>query len=670
MKKSKYISKYDYIGYYTKQKSMWFFSNNEILSAIKTQIERIKDEQKNNQHYINISLSDNNEEDETIIESESEFDSLEFYKEQLEINKDIDKNDPRISEGNIIDKKSKDYIKEEYKDIKNILDIDYSYGSNEELNKKTIEFLDKNKNCIIFQPVFINNNLVTKCDALVKKNNFIYIIETKGTSTARSIHYLDLLYQKNVIENDLYFVDNEVEFLFIYKLCIVQYEKCKKNNISFCIVDTFTNTKSSRNVSDKIKRWLIENDREDEIDNVKRELKHGGCFDKEFNIHYTMINELLNNNFESIQNMTTDNSDFYLEINNKFYNVINELCKRKLKLLDLKEDMPENFVPSKEDNGDFKKSNFWNELKELYTLLGYEIFNYSGSFVKQDKNILNEINKKGPSQINETDIKSSKENINRIVNILINKKDLINLQNSKNLLSKINSKKIYFDFETICPAIRVIDDSFPFSQIITQCSIIKSSEKNISEWEAINLVYDPKKVDINCFKEIVNILYEPISEISYIVYNKSFERSRLNELKSYIKEKEYSKKIDHIINNLFDLADLFDYRKDTISISKLNGFYSIKKVLALIKESDSNIFNITGCKDYKKLDISNGGVCQLETLKRFFNNLNDNDWNELVPKLKEYCENDVRAMIAVELYAKKRIYEYEEYLRKKNNIHK
>ena len=332
MKKSKYIGKYDYIGYYTKQRSMWFFSNNEILSGIKTQIEKIKKEQSNNSYCINISLNDNNEEDETIIENEPEFDCFEFYKEQLEINKNIDKDDPRISEGNIIDQKSKEFIKKEYKSINKILDIDYEYGSNEKLNKMTIDFLDENKNCIIFQPVFIHNNLVTKCDALIKKNNFIYIIETKGTSTARSIHYLDLLYQKNVIENDLYFKNKETKYEFIYKLCIVQYEKCKKDDISFCIVDTFTNTKSARNISDKIKLWLQANDKENETDDIKRELKHGGCFDKEFNINYTMINEVLNNNFESIKKTSTDNSDFYLEINNKFNYVIDELYKRKNEL--------------------------------------------------------------------------------------------------------------------------------------------------------------------------------------------------------------------------------------------------------------------------------------------------------------------------------------------------
>ncbi|MDE6289610.1 MAG: hypothetical protein K2L64_02495, partial [Ureaplasma sp.] len=37
MKKSKYISKYDYIAYYTKQKAMWFFTNAEVQAALKAQ---------------------------------------------------------------------------------------------------------------------------------------------------------------------------------------------------------------------------------------------------------------------------------------------------------------------------------------------------------------------------------------------------------------------------------------------------------------------------------------------------------------------------------------------------------------------------------------------------------------------------------------------------------
>jgi hypothetical protein len=38
--------------------------------------------------------------------------------------------------------------------------------------------------------------------------------------------------------------------------------------------------------------------------------------------------------------------------------------------------------------------------------------------------------------------------------------------------------------------------------------------------------------------------------------------------------------------------------------------------------------------------------------KRFFNQLSDDEWAIYSDKLKKYCENDVRAMVAVEYFIK------------------
>jgi hypothetical protein len=46
--------------------------------------------------------------------------------------------------------------------------------------------------------------------------------------------------------------------------------------------------------------------------------------------------------------------------------------------------------------------------------------------------------------------------------------------------------------------------------------------------------------------------------------------------------------------------------------------------------------------------IHNGTEAQKESTKRFFNIIDDNEWNKIANNLKIYCENDVRAMIAVE----------------------
>jgi hypothetical protein len=48
------------------------------------------------------------------------------------------------------------------------------------------------------------------------------------------------------------------------------------------------------------------------------------------------------------------------------------------------------------------------------------------------------------------------------------------------------------------------------------------------------------------------------------------------------------------------------------------------------------------------LEIHNGSQAQEMSTMRFFNSVSDKEWNEIVENLKLYCENDVRAMIAVE----------------------
>jgi hypothetical protein len=50
------------------------------------------------------------------------------------------------------------------------------------------------------------------------------------------------------------------------------------------------------------------------------------------------------------------------------------------------------------------------------------------------------------------------------------------------------------------------------------------------------------------------------------------------------------------------------------------------------------------------LNIHNGGQAQTEATKRFFNLLENEEWSVIETDLKKYCENDVRAMIAVEYF--------------------
>jgi hypothetical protein len=48
--------------------------------------------------------------------------------------------------------------------------------------------------------------------------------------------------------------------------------------------------------------------------------------------------------------------------------------------------------------------------------------------------------------------------------------------------------------------------------------------------------------------------------------------------------------------------------------------------------------------------IHQGSEALNQTSRRFFGLIDDNEWKNIVNQLKAYCENDVRAMIAVDYY--------------------
>jgi hypothetical protein len=227
------------------------------------------------------------------------------------------------------------------------------------------------------------------------------------------------------------------------------------------------------------------------------------------------------------------------------------------------------------------------------------------------------------------------------------------INETKTHLSKLKSKKVYFDFESINPATRVIDDTTPYTQIVTQVSIIRDDGRGIKDAKSNNIVIDPLTISKNDFKNIIDSIYAGI-DYSYVVYNKSFECSRLNEMAAYLNDEHYFSKVKTINENIYDLAELFDPRKNLITIVGLHGNYSIKNVLPIVEQYALDIFEQTGCKNYHSFElIQNGGQALNQTSRRFFNLVNDEQWHTIVSHLKAYCENDVRAMIAVEYYAKR-----------------
>lgn len=653
MKISKYITKYDYIAYYTKQKSLWFFTNAEIQAGISVEKEQLM---KLNNHflYTDDELEEFNDNDSTldslsllrsedmynemIIDDYKDNDSLllENFKDKLKQLKDVDELNPLIIQGRILDEESKKFIINQFNKLNDfkVFDFDNHKFNLEKAELETQKLLLNNNKIIIFQPVFIDykRKIVTKCDALIKINNEIKVIETKGTTNLKKAHFLDIYYQKRLLDEIEYLNQNHFEISF--SLCCVKYEKLNKNQVSFIISDYLNFTKTGFSKS-KNKEYSI-----DELMMLKIGNKENG----------TSIEDLLKNQIVVNNKKSLEISEELKQLEIDFDKVINELWTHKKSMDQCS--IPKNFIPSKEDKSNFKDTDVWMDLKHIYILKKYNPFNFSGNITNHIKLCQHQYNKINEPIINfKSYFKKKYDEFQDL--FILQKNDLkFNVAKPEKLqqtLNNLKNKKVYFDFETINSAIRPIDNIFPFTQIVTQCSIIKDHGSGIENEKCNNLMADPLNLNSSWWKKIVDDLYET-DEYSYVVYNKSFEKARLQEIKNYINDVEYHKKIDCIINNLFDLADFFDLNKEIFIIYELFGLYSIKKVLPLIQKYAPELFEQTKCLDYKTLEIGNGLVCQNKSTCRFLNKINDEQWEKIKLDSKIYCENDVRAMVAVEKF--------------------
>lgn len=181
-----------------------------------------------------------------------------------------------------------------------------------------------------------------------------------------------------------------------------------------------------------------------------------------------------------------------------------------------------------------------------------------------------------------------------------------------------------------------MDDLLPNMQIVTQNSYIIDNNDS-KELECFNDVIDPCKLDVNWFAKIINDLHQG-EDYSYVVYNKSFEKSRLYEMAYYLErykqyhpqqfldqknlDVDFLKKVKEIDNNLFDLADFFNLSKKLLVIRSLNGFYSIKKTLLL---TSSEHRKKAKAVDYATLNVKRGDMAQNLTAKRFLGLLSDQE---------------------------------------------
>ena len=150
----------------------------------------------------------------------------------------------------------------------------------------------------------------------------------------------------------------------------------------------------------------------------------------------------------------------------------------------------------------------------------------------------------------------------------------------KGFLEKIHYPLFFLDFETVNPAIPIFDNSGPYDHIVFQYSLHYIAEEGLMHDEFLAMPgKDPRR-------EVAERLCRVIPrDACVIVYNKTFEQSRLKELAKLYPD--LSEKLLRISDNIVDLMEPF--KKRYYYARDMKGSASIKKVLPAVFPDDPKL---------------------------------------------------------------------------------
>lgn len=202
----------------------------------------------------------------------------------------------------------------------------------------------------------------------------------------------------------------------------------------------------------------------------------------------------------------------------------------------------------------------------------------------------------------------------------------------KNSIGHWDFPLYFFDFETIFPAIPVLDGTRPYQQVPFQYSLhILDEEGNLSHHE---FLANPADFNIgeNPLKQIVEQLKNDFANKGNIVtYNQSFEKLRLKEL-----AERFPEDADFLYDLMERVVDLLPvFQGGFCYFPAMKNSASIKSVLPAIAPDFT----------YENLEIQDGGSAS----SLFHQSIeNGNFINEnLRENLLKYCERDTMAMVVI-----------------------
>ncbi|QNM93722.1 DUF2779 domain-containing protein [Mycoplasma sp. Pen4] len=164
------------------------------------------------------------------------------------------------------------------------------------------------------------------------------------------------------------------------------------------------------------------------------------------------------------------------------------------------------------------------------------------------------------------------------------------------------------------------------------------NSKEIFALENIVLHINNNTIDLaDCFKSYSTIslsnLIGNINLSDYVFFKKD---ETTNQIISYEPFEDTEDFVNHSVASTSNL----------INIDYLMRFYSIKKIEKFITHEQIQLKTLI--TPYTELEIQKGTMAMQKAMERNAGTIGDTLWNEnIVPSLKLYCENDVRAMIMV-----------------------
>ncbi len=217
----------------------------------------------------------------------------------------------------------------------------------------------------------------------------------------------------------------------------------------------------------------------------------------------------------------------------------------------------------------------------------------------------------------------------------------IDVESIRNFIDEWQFPLYFFDFETIFPAIPVLDTTRPYQQVPFQYSLhVLEQNNHLSHFEFLADPVSFQSKGEKALKELVESLKSHFGERGSIVsYNMTFEKNVLTNLAERFPEDRLF--LEHLIDRMVDLMVVF--QKNWYYDPQMGKSYSIKAVLpALLPELS-----------YKDLVISNGDMAsqtfQMSVEKGQF--LDEN----LQQNLLEYCKLDTYAMVVLYKFLKELI---------------